>query len=160
MAYYGPCQPGYMTGDYAQGSAMPDQLAQLRSAQQMGPMMQQGGQMPPQPMPAQQAGGAPIWVQGEAGAKSYMVAPGNSVLLMDSEAFTFYLKSADANGMPSMRTFDYKERTAGPAQTQAPVADYVTRDELNAMAAKLEAMIAPSRRRGAKEETDNAEPTV
>lgn len=162
MAYYGPYNPGYMPGYYAQGAAMPDQLAQLRAAQQMGPTMQQGGQMPPQPMPAQQqAGSGIIWVQGEAGAKSYMVAPGNSVLLMDSEGSTFYLKSADANGMPGMRTFDYAERTAAPVQqAQAPAADYVTREEFNALAAKLEAMTAPSRRRGAKEDAENAEPTV
>ena len=43
-----------------------------------------------------------IWVQGEAGAKSYLVAPNNTVQLWDSEAQTIYLKSADASGMPSM----------------------------------------------------------
>lgn len=59
-----------------------------------------------------------------------------------------------------MRIFDYTERVAAPAQAQAPAADYVTREEFNALAARLEAMTAPSRRRGAKEETENAEPTV
>ena len=34
-----------------------------------------------------------IWVQGEAGAKSWAVAPGKSVMLMDSESNTFYIKS-------------------------------------------------------------------
>ncbi len=161
MAYYAQPYTGYAPGYYAPGAPMPDQLAQLRASQQMGPGMQQGGQIPPQQMPAQQqAGNGIIWVQGEAGAKSYMVAPGNSVLLMDSETSTFYLKSADANGMPAMRTFDYTERTAAPAQPQAPAPDYVTREEFNALAARLEAMTAPTRRRGAKEETDNGEPTV
>lgn len=37
-------------------------------------------------MPGQQGGGI-IWVQGEAGAKSYMVAPNTTVQLWDSEAF-------------------------------------------------------------------------
>ena len=80
----------------AQQTAMPDQLAQLRAAQQ--PMMQQQ---------AQPSSNGLIWVQGEAGAKSYLVANGSSVLLMDSEKQTFYIKSAYAAGMPSMRTFDY-----------------------------------------------------
>ena len=40
-----------------------------------------------QNQPAQQ-GGSIIWVQGESGAKSYMVAPGNTVQLWDSEAQT------------------------------------------------------------------------
>lgn len=51
-----------------------------------------------------------IWVQGEAGAKSYMVAPNNTVALWDSESQTVYLKSADASGMPSMRVLDYTIR--------------------------------------------------
>lgn len=33
-----------------------------------------------------------LWVQGEAGAKSWAVAPGKSVMLMDSESNTFYIK--------------------------------------------------------------------
>lgn len=50
------------------------------------------------------------WVQGEAGAKAYPVAPSNSVLLMDSESECFYIKSTDASGMPMpLRTFTYTE---------------------------------------------------
>lgn len=42
-------------------------------------------QMQPAQMQSQQQSGSGItWVQGEEGAKAYMVAPGNSVLLMDS----------------------------------------------------------------------------
>ena len=40
------------------------------------------------------------WVQGEAGAKSYAIAPGQSVLLVDSEKDVFYIKTSDASGMP------------------------------------------------------------
>lgn len=36
-----------------------------------------------------------IWVQGEAGAKSYLVAPNTTVQLWDSERQTIYIKSAD-----------------------------------------------------------------
>ena len=53
-----------------------------------------------------------IWVQGEAGAKSYMVAPNSTVTLWDSENQTIYLKSADASGMPSIKTLDYTIREA------------------------------------------------
>lgn len=60
-----------------------------------------------------------LWVQGEAGAKSWAVAPGKSVMLMDSESNTFYIKSSDASGMPMpLRIFDYKERTTQSAQPQ------------------------------------------
>lgn len=58
-----------------------------------------------------------LWVQGESGAKSYLVGPGQSVLLMDSESSTFYIKSSDTSGMPlPLRIFDYTERTNNPQQ--------------------------------------------
>lgn len=56
-----------------------------------------------------------VWVQGEAGAKSYLVAPNATVMLMDSENSVFYLKSADSSGMPMpLRIFDYTERSNAP----------------------------------------------
>ena len=51
-----------------------------------------------------------IWVQGEAGAKAYLVAPNNTVTLWDSESPTIYLKTSDARGIPSMKILDFKER--------------------------------------------------
>lgn len=60
-----------------------------------------------------------LWVQGEAGAKSWAVAPGKSVMLMDSESNTFYIKSSDQSGMPMpLRIFDYTERTSNQPQNQ------------------------------------------
>ena len=60
-----------------------------------------------------------LWVQGEAGAKSWAVAPGKSVMLMDSESNTFYIKSSDQSGMPMpLRIFDYTERNKQPQQNQ------------------------------------------
>lgn len=65
-----------------------------------------------------------LWVQGEAGAKSWAVAPGKSVMLMDSESNTFYIKSSDASGMPMpLRVFDYTERTQ-QVQQSVPVAQH------------------------------------
>lgn len=100
-----------------------DQLNQLRSANPMVPQMQ-GYQMPmnrPDPSGLN-------WVQGEAGAKSWFVTPGSTVLLMDSESMRFYLKSADMNGVPSLRTFEYNEvGTQKPQETAHPV-NYVTVD--------------------------------
>lgn len=131
---------GYQPNYYG---AMPDNLNQLRAAQQM-PQMPQVQQMQP-PQPAQQASPI-IWVQGEAGAKSYLVAPGNTVMLLDSENSTFYLKSADASGMPMpLRIFDYTERTAA-AQNQpvnganGNMDKFITRDEFERRMAEIAAM--------------------
>ena len=89
--------------------------------------------MPTTPVVSQ--GSMPQWVQGETAAKAYLVAPNSSVLLMDSEKETFYIKSADASGMPlPLRIFDYKERTA---QTQAPQEAFITREEFEKRLAEL-----------------------
>jgi len=78
MAY--PNQYGYGQAGY------PTYLPQQNyNAQQYAPQMN-GMQQMPQP----QTQGAPIWVQGEAGAKSFLVAPGQSLILMDSEAEVFH----------------------------------------------------------------------
>ena len=73
-----------------------------------------------------------IWVQGEAGAKSYLVAPNTTVQLWDSESQTIYLKSADATGMPSIKTLEYtiKDSTNIPVRTQTDMSKYVTWDAL------------------------------
>ena len=74
------------------------------------------------------------WVQGIEAAKSFMVAPNKSVLLMDSESQSFYIKTTDASGMPlPLRVFDYTERTqTAPQSTQTHFneqGDYITREE-------------------------------
>lgn len=76
-----------------------------------------------------------IWVQGEAGAKSWVVPPGKSVMLMDSENSVFYIKTADNSGVPlPLRIFDYTERTTQNTTSAEAVqtinSQYVTKDEL------------------------------
>lgn len=76
-----------------------------------------------------------IWVQGEAGAKSWAVAPGKSVMLMDSENSVFYIKTTDNSGVPlPLRIFDYTERTqqntVSAEAVQTTNSQYVTKDEL------------------------------
>lgn len=79
-----------------------------------------------------------IWVQGEAAARSYLVAPNSTVLLMDSETSRFYLKSANNAGMPSMQIFEYSEVTQNAPQAAQSVQNnlddkYVTRQEYDAL---------------------------
>ena len=98
---------------------------------------------PQQTQQAQQASGGIIWVQGEAGAKSYLVAPNTTVQLWDSEKQTIYLKSADASGMPSMKTLDYTIREMPQAQAptepqNAPA--YATKEELAALGDRISAL--------------------
>lgn len=84
-----------------------------------------------------------IWVQGEAGAKSYLVAPNTSVTLWDTESQTIYVKSADATGMPSMKTLDYTMRESiAPEAKIKPVSDYATKEDISTMREDIEALRA------------------
>lgn len=133
MAYPNQYQP-YQYQYVSQMQPPMDRLAQLQ-AQQYQPMQQ----------PAQ-SNQSLIYVQGEAAAKSWMVGAGQSVLLMDSESPVFYIKSADASGIPlPLRVFDYTERTQNmpqnvpQAQNPAQIdldGKYVTRAEYEALQGK------------------------
>lgn len=99
----------------------------------------------PQPQ-AQNQQSSIIWVQGEAGAKSYMVAPNSTVTLWDSENQTIYLKSADATGMPSIKTLDYTIRESRNMANNAPVisddklSTFATKDEIKAVSDRITAI--------------------
>lgn len=150
MAYYAPFyRPTYY-----------DQMNTPSFNQQ--PMVQPVQQMQPTPTP--QTNNGLVWVQGEAAAKSYPVAPNCTVMLMDSEGERFYLKSADASGMPlPLRVFEYKERTETAQQTAGgSVAafdnlddKFVTREEFE----RRMASIAPQKKTKNKltEDAENGE---
>ena len=126
MTNYGNYQP--MPQPY------PDRLTQLQNQYQQAINV-------PQMAPAQQVNQGLLWVSGEIGAKSYLVAPNSTVLLMDSDAQRFYLKSADNAGMPSLRIFEYTEVSNAPQTTlNVPNSEdinlddkYVTRSEYDGL---------------------------
>ena len=123
--YYQPYQPTYYQ------PPMADQLTQLRQ------QPYQAMQTPQQPSPSI------VWVQNEMEAANYLVAPNSAVTLWDSNAPVVYLKQADASGKPSMKTYDLVERTQRPAQApQAPTVEYATKQDLDALAARVEALAA------------------
>lgn len=97
-----------------------------------------------------------IWVQGEAGAKSYLVAPNNTVQLWDSENNVIYLKSADSSGMPSMKILDYtiRENVAQSGSNSLKNDSvYVTKEEFE----KFKEEMLSARKTKLTEETNNAE---
>jgi len=120
MAYYNPYQNQYYT----------QQLAQAYT-----------------PVQVPQNNNGLIWVQGESGAKSYMVAPNTTVLLMDSESQRFYLKSSDASGMPlPLRIFEYTEKAQNAASQPSVVqtmdlSSYATKAEFEAFKGEIEGVL-------------------
>lgn len=114
MAY-----PNFYQGGYYpqyQNGAMPDMLNQYKGQYQQVPMQHPVQQMPMQMQPTQISGANDmIWVLSEGEAQSYPVAPNNSVILWDKNSDVVYIKSVNAQNVPSFRVLDYKERTADNA---------------------------------------------
>ena len=55
-----------------------------------------------------------IRVNGLEGAKNYPLSPGSTVALFDADSDTMFIKSMDAGGFPSIRTFTFMETTSKP----------------------------------------------
>lgn len=82
-----------------------------------------------------------VWVQGETGAKSFLIGPNTTIPLWDSEQQTIYIKSSDASGMPSMKIIDYTIREANNPTNKIVVSDYVTKQELSDFKSEVSEMI-------------------
>ena len=87
------------------------------------------------------------WIQGEQAAKSYLVAPNNSVVLFDSESQSIYIKSADASGMPSMKVLDYTIRdpnktppNTASAGTGDSSTEYATKSEIDGLNSEIKVL--------------------
>lgn len=110
-----------------------------------------------QPIQQSQNSSSIIWVQGEAGAKAYPVAPSNSVLLMDSETECFYIKSTDASGIPMpLRAFTYTERkesVPNEPTNSIDTSNFITRDEFDELKRTIESMqtMKPARKENKNE---------
>ena len=146
MAY-----PNYYQGGYYpqyQNGAAPDMLNQYKGQYQQLQMQQPMIQQPVQQMPMvqQMPTNDMLWVLGQTEAESYLVAPNNSVTLWDKNKDTVYIKSVNAQGVPSMRILDYTERTVDNApKTPDKHAcqcgkDFVRKDDFEALQSEFEAL--------------------
>ena len=86
-----------------------------------------------------------IFVLNENEAGAFPVAPNNSVVLWDKNQKTFYIKTANAQGIPSMQTYDFTERTETPQNApnkhECKCGDnFVTKEQFEALQGKLEAL--------------------
>lgn len=123
---------------------------------QMPNMAENQGYMPQYQQPIQQTNPVPmqtqpmsemIWVLNENEATSYPVAPNNSVVLWDKSNPTIYVKSVNAQGIPSMRTLDFVERVQNGSQTPTEHVckcgdNFVTKEEWKALQGKYDELTA------------------
>ena len=137
MAYYAPFyRPTYY--DPAQQNPM-GQFNQQFQQPMAQPM--QTAQTPMQTQPANDF----LWVLNENEATSYPVAPNNTVTLWDKNLPTIYIKSVNAQGVPSMRILDFTERISNANKTPSTATfdlpnNFVTIDSFNALEAKFSAL--------------------
>lgn len=74
-----------------------------------------------------------VWVQGEQAAKSYPVAPGNQVLLFDSDDSVFYIKKADQTGRPlPLEVYEFRKKEDNEVMPTTTVVypEYATKDDV------------------------------
>lgn len=118
------------------------------------PLSYQPYQMPyqmqpqqPQPQVQPQNGGMFYFVNNKQEAENWMVNAGQTMFFFDRNASVFYIKSVAQNGLSQpIEVYDYKQRVsvASPELENSPenkLEDkYITRDEFEALKAKIEAM--------------------
>ena len=137
MAYYAPFyRPTYYDPVQQNPMGQFNQQFQPPIAQPM-----QNAQMPMQGQPTNDF----LWVLNENEATSYPVAPNNTVTLWDKNLPTIYIKSVNAQGIPSMRILDFTERNSvshsqptGEAFNSSD--NFVTLDSFNALKGDVEAL--------------------
>lgn len=92
------------------------------------------------------------WIQGEEAAKAYPVAPGNTVVLIDSDKPIMYMKTTDLSGRPqpmqirylvSKEEFDKLQNGA----SFSPNSDaYITREEFEKYVSEADSKFVIKRR--------------
>ena len=144
--YYAPyARPmGYYNPSIPQQEMQNMQNAQQIPVQQ--PMQQMPMQTPTQFMQTQPTNDM-LFVLNENEASAYPVAPNNSVVLWDKNNKTLYIKTANAQGIPSMQIYDFVERTAESSTTSEKHVckcgdKYATKEQINTLKDKIEGLEA------------------
>lgn len=160
MAYY---PPYFNRGNYIN----PMQTAPQMPMQNV-PQMEYQPQYQQMPMNQPTPTNDMIWVLNESEATSYPVALNNSVVLWDKNNPTIYIKSMNAQGVPSMRVLDFSERmpdNSPKASVEhkckcggkfAPMEDFKRlQEEFEALQEKVEALNAKPTTKSKKAEVEN-----
>lgn len=132
MAYnpnmYLPYQPSYTQG---YGTAFPTYYPTQPTAQPMNGL---------------------VSVTGIEGARAYQMPPNSSMPLFDGNEDVLYVKTTDAAGYPTIRTFRFEP--AEPIDVRPVQADYVPRSEFDALVEEVKSLSQPKSRTAGKAATD------
>lgn len=140
--YYAPYQRPMMYYN----PSIPQEAQPMQSGQPYGQPLQQPQIQQPMQMAQPTPTNDMIWVLSEVEAQSYPVAPNNSVILWDKNNDVIYIKSANMQGVPSMRILDYQERTPDNSHKSSDKHEcqcgskFVSIDNFNALQRDFEAL--------------------
>lgn len=94
---------------------------------------------PPQQPPIQ-------YVNGRQSVDAYQLMPNQSALLMDNSMDRFYIKTADASGSCTVKSYDFKEAT------DTPTIEYVTKAEFEELKTEVSKLTAKPKKKGELDE--------
>ena len=99
--------------------------------------------MQPPPMATPTPNNDMIFVLGQNEAESYPVAPNATVTMWDKNQKTFYIKTANAQGIPSMQIYDFTERVENPQKSPEKHDcqcgnKFILKEELNAVQGEIQ----------------------
>ena len=141
--YYAPySRPmGYYNPSIPQQDMQTNQQIPLQQPMQQMPMQT------PTPFMQSQPTNDMLFVLNENEASAYPVAPNNSVVLWDKNNKTFYIKTANAQGIPSMQIYDFTERTEkaqnSPTEHKCTCGDkFATKEQINDLKGKIDDLTA------------------
>lgn len=112
----------------------------------MPQMMQQPIQQLMQPPTQEET----LYVTNEQAADAYLMAPNSFVRLWDASKNVFYEKRTDAQGRPfPLEKYEYRKVTESPTATENDLTkQFVTREEFDALRAKLEPKQGEKKKKG------------
>lgn len=82
-----------------------------------------------------------VSVTGMEGAKAYQLPPNSAMPLFDKDSDVLYLKTTDSAGYPTIKMFAFQP--VEQADESPAKAEFVSRTEFEALAAKVQELTAP-----------------
>lgn len=81
------------------------------------------------------------FVNGIEGARSFQMAPNQTVMLMDSDNPVVYMKQSNGMGQSTIKCFKLVETSEDELKPKPIQADYVTKADFESLAKKVDALL-------------------
>lgn len=104
---------------------MQAQLAQLQGNQPQQQTIQQGYQIQT--------------VKGIAGARAFAIPPSSSIVLMDTDSSVFYVKTTDANGLETVKAYEFSEKEVDAPELTSD--KYVLKSDFEKLSEQVEKLL-------------------